>query len=122
MKDKILAMEAGILLDSLIVEDVMGWKERVDFDIVDGIIARYIPNTNDVEQFSPSTDISTAWEIVVKMEKRIDGAWMHLHQDESKWWGCTFDNNKNEGIASEAPEAICKAALLAVMEETKCEK
>jgi hypothetical protein len=114
MKDKILAMESGILIDSLIAEDVMGWKERVDFDVVDGMIARYIPNTNDVEQFSPSTDISAAWNVVEKLQPTL---WVRMNSMmDEHYCGVGSPDMLWEYKSRSMPECICKAALLAVME------
>lgn len=67
-------------------------------------------------EWCPSTNISDAWQVVRKMERQENGLpWFRLHQDESLWWKAEFEH-KVEGIAPEAPRAICIAALKAVEE------
>jgi len=96
-RDEILAMKPGRELDALIAEKVMGWSW--------GIIGDLIP--------AYSTDISAAWEVVEEM-----GDCLHLrqHGEQGEWeaWFCGYPNSKAHGET--APEAICKAALLAVMD------
>lgn len=75
--------------------------------------------TEDPDFLEPySTDMNAAWEVV---EKINDPWWIHLEVTGQSWYACNFWNYKT-GEQSEtvhfqtAPEAICKASLLAVME------
>jgi len=60
-----------------------------------------------------SRNVASAWEVVEKM-----GDCLHLkqHGEQGEWeaWFCGYPNSKAHGET--APEAICKAALLAVMD------
>lgn len=95
-RDEILAMKPGRELDALVAEKV--------FKVVD-------PD----QRWSPSTDVSVAFEVAEEMQRNE--------------WDFTLKNHKRlvhkrryEAIfgtpysvfANSAPEAICKAALLAV--------
>ncbi|MEW8987785.1 MAG: hypothetical protein AB2401_12450, partial [Bacillus sp. (in: firmicutes)] len=65
-----------------------------------------------------STDISAAWEVVKKLKE--DNWCIALNSDYEIWSALFYwDPHKQayECEADEAPEAICKAALLAVLEE-----
>jgi hypothetical protein len=103
-REDILAMPAGRELDALVAEKVMGYKYTSDFDRL----------------FKPSTDISAAWEVVEKfntyrMQKLRDND--HRLVD-GKVHQCFLGKNGNCAYGHTAPEAICKAALLAVLEES----
>lgn len=124
---QISAMKPGRELDALVAEKVMGWeiwngqwsdkqtKELTGYDV-----GRF--------SFNPSSNISAAWEVVEKVAvipfsiskiyTRYGG-----HGWSVNWCleGYDCDNCDNdchkecEINAKTAPEAICKAALLAVM-------
>lgn len=132
-KEEILNMKPGRELDILIAEKVFGWKRiegpHYDYngpcEYGDVLIP---PEMSEDEAFAMmppkgkvplwyfvtekySTDISAAWEIIEKfprfeIEKNSEGIWCVL-MDE-KW-------NRFVGYGETAPEAICKAALLAKM-------
>jgi len=135
-RDEILAMEPGRELDVLVAEEVMGFDvvEDPESAICGGsrvsgglwvIIERdYHEWGHKVDQSEPySTDIAAAWEVVEKMDERK--RWVHIRSsmdqnlkergwavDMGRWW-----NRTRLGVwARTVPEAICKAALLAVME------
>jgi hypothetical protein len=115
-RDEILAMEPGRELDALVAEKVMGYKlhypENYDQCTVD--------KGHIIDCFEPSTDISAAWEVVekyfyvevrkvnTKLELGNGGIWC--------WRACVSKGDGYSSIATSetAPEAICKAALLAV--------
>lgn len=118
-REQILAMEPGRELDSLVAEKVMhivaeqDEKFKMDGYRVGKRWYSYIPFY--------STDISVvAWEVVEKMKSNN---WNFVLSDDlyQDRWVATFywDPNQTpiEAESNSAPEAICKAALLAVMEE-----
>ncbi len=141
-RDEILAMEAGEELDGLIAQNIMGIKKyypgiAMDLSGIDGKVKRVnywwckdVDNSHNsfTELHHYSTDISVAWEVVEKMgslgyyvtieelrpyRQREDYLSMctitkYEEEEDKKEWNARADN---------APEAISKAALLAVMEE-----
>ena len=96
-RDEVLALKPGSKLDLLVCEKVMKW-------------------ITPWEPFFPSTDISAAWEVVEKMSEQWPQ--YQLTKIEDGWsvmWG--FDGyGWPEATGKTAPEAICKAALMAVMD------
>lgn len=113
-REEILGMEAGRELDALILEYVFN-----DCDYHGDYLI-----TVEERDFHPSTDIKAAWEVVEKMRNRPGctccKACIEIH-------GTDFDNESDkpylafihgqEAQGLTAPEAICKAALLVVLEE-----
>ena len=121
-------LEAGLELDCLVAEKVMGWK--LDFNdahsqlIGIGAINR---GNNDVTFFLPeavphfSTDIAEAWKVV---EKALDyqSATTDIDTLTSKailhrwelWFGERGSARYGVDYAPTAPLAICRAALMAV--------
>ncbi|MBA7499340.1 hypothetical protein ES704_02080 [subsurface metagenome] len=91
-KEEILAMKAGRELDVLVSAKVM--EHRME---------------HRIEKYS--TDISAAWLVVEKLSNLIfDLRKVYQNTD----WCASFEGNVAEG--KKAPEAICKAALLAKLE------
>lgn len=108
-RDEILALKPGRELDALVAGKVMGYTTHGQFREKNGVrvmIDRY------------SADIAAAWEVLEEMQKNE--------------WDFTLKNHKRlvhkrqyeaifgtpySAFAPTAPEAICKAALLAVMGE-----
>jgi len=117
-RDEIMAMEAGREMDALVAEKVMGWELRTFKS--NGVDFWHIPGTVRCELDAPkfSTDIGAAWEVV---EKMIGEMWnLSLEYQSAVYW-CEFGKTCVPGdgeIADTAPLAICRAALLAVMEAT----
>jgi len=116
-REEVLALAPGRELDALVAEKVMGWEYK-DAIYSWGEVLRpsqwIKPNGWPVDRVSCySTDISAAWEVVEEM-----GDCLHLkqHGEQGEWeaWFCGYPNSKAHGET--APETICKAALLAVME------
>ena len=109
-RDEILAMEPGRELDTKIEIEVFGLKPSKTTPgwVVEGVRAR------PPRPFS--TDIAAAWEVVEKMSEQWPQ--YQLAKIEDGWsvmWG--FDGyGWQEATGKTAPEAICKAALLAVMD------
>ena len=98
-REEILNMPAGREMDSLIAKFVM----KVD-------------SPHDVYKFS--TDIADAWEVVKKLE--LFSKYCFYGSDADELWtvhSWKYGKPHFTGIESRtAPLAICRAALLAVME------
>ena len=94
-KQEILTMEAGDKLDELIAGEIFHWVYK----------ARVMPHY--------STDISAAWQVVEKLIKRY--VFDLYFDDVGDCWVCKlFDGHQEyKGYGWAAPEAICKAALIA---------
>ena len=94
-KQEILTMEAGDKLDELIAEEIFHWVYK----------ARVMPYY--------STDISAAWQVVEKLVKRY--VFDLYFDDVGDCWVCKLFDGQQEykGYGQAAPEAICKAALIA---------
>ena len=140
-RDEILAMEPGRELDALVAERVMGKPKptvipRSDekfletWDDWGGAWLARFKGDNEIGQYYAlpfSTNISKAWEVVEKIDAgsyRWRLASKHCRSGHV-WWTATLDkylgavNGWKEMVyapGDTAPEAICKAALLAVME------
>lgn len=126
-RDEILAMTPGREMDALVAENVFGWREcRVngnhwaygkppDFDHPDDPRVR-------IEDYS--TDLSAVWEVVAELsEKRGYGFSLGragIRYEPDRMWNVRVGTD--EWVeANTAPEAICKAALLAVCSEAAIE-
>ena len=115
-KEEILIMEAGIELDILVAESIMGYQV---FAGMTSATSPLIITTSQV--LSYSRDISAAWQVVDKLKEEkllfIDIFW------DYEAWFCRIEDIDGKTIgASElacdsAPEAICKAALLAKVKQ-----
>lgn len=119
-------MKSGPELDKLVAEKVMGFTPIKDDD---GTIICFVDEPNETEyfssddecEFSPSTDIRDAWEVVDKFSYSLQLTQSH------GYWTCTMVYKINErGVgqyisaeAKIAPLAICLAALKAVGIEVK---
>lgn len=113
----IMNMTPGRELDALVAEKVMGWKERVDFDCIvedTDVLIRYEPFSMEVREFHPSTDISAAWEVVEKIVSKGFSIQLDFEGDDYAFW-INSGTRKLYEYGKTAPEAICRAALLAVM-------
>ncbi len=105
-REEILAMKPGQELDELIAIHVM---ERENNRTVWG-----------QKPFTPSRQISAAWEVAERYPiatiERVEIFVGNVEVKASLWEG--FDYKEPvEVTAKTAPEAICKAALLAVMDK-----
>jgi hypothetical protein len=132
-------MNARRELDALVAEKVMGWANSTVGGILhvwtttekDGLLFCHHP----IDQWSPSTDIAAAWEVVEKLKdanldagcfdfdllyQRQEGAgeeggpcWREI--PEGKRWFCQFgDSDWACAHTPTAPLSICLAALKAV--------
>ncbi len=115
-KEEILAMESGEDLDRLVAVEVMdlfcvyeppylGWANReywYDMDVIPTNVRSY------------STDILSAWQ-VAKMMVAEYGDFVIDYDDSYNGggWSASVDKLRVAALAKTAPEAICKAALLA---------
>lgn len=128
-REEILSMEPGIRLDSMVAENVMGFRfeeyGKIDAQypcvtpVDDGLIF-WASADKDGRIFSPSTDIAAAWEVVEKLTS--DGYKVVIGYDprllELQWtvlMGHLFDSEKHEVKYDAVQEAICKAALLTTL-------
>ncbi|MEK8215527.1 BC1872 family protein [Paenibacillus sp. FSL L8-0463] len=125
-REEIQGMKPGREMDALIAEKVLGWTDikRVN----PAVIHSFSADGNHANfGFSPvlykhvpfplySTDISAAWEVVTHLKSKY---WYFMLSDENEGWEASFywDPHRPafEAVSATAPEAICKAALLAVL-------
>src|SRR3990167_6527685 len=121
------SIPAGVELDKLIAEKVMGWRlgapHYVHGPLMHGGSMQRawegsgLPRADGSSPFSwgfkPSTDISAAWEIVEKLNE-VQGGIFSLGKNGDAWicfWG---HGDGPSATADTAPLAICHAALKAV--------
>jgi hypothetical protein len=129
-REEILAMEPGRLLDAEIAEKVMGWHTFSPIDTTcDHAVGAggYRRNfafdpADDKQKVIPfySRDISAAWEVVEKLKYEVTVK-KYEAMSGYRYWARVNGADPNqfdEKIAncSTASEAICKAALLAVLD------
>jgi hypothetical protein len=117
-REEILAMVPGEKLNKLVAVKLMGYqldKHRNGW-VKLGDFSTY------PKQYSK--DISAAWEVIRKL--REDNWWIVLNSEGEKWSALFYWDPHQQAYeceADEAPEAICKAALLVAYdfpeEETK---
>lgn len=138
-REEILAKEPGPELDKLIAEHVMGWSiYRYDKDVpercyymlvdksfdpvVDGGYWNAGERKTEEEAWKDnrpfSTDISAAWEVVTHlMNDRKDVIVQCVSFEVNRLFDCAIYEHEEEvavtSMLGSAPEAICKAALLA---------
>ena len=134
-KEEILAMEEGRQLDAMIAHEIFGFEVEWDYppwDIDDrlpkqpflksepriclGPMAHPVANTI----FNYSTDISAAWLVVEKMFEDGYREQQFTRCHRTGVWEAKF-GIVDAGFAESfsLPEAICRAALLAKLEEKK---
>jgi len=139
-RDEILNMPAGREMDALVAEKVMGWSNvekttwsnyRADgTPFGGGKEWRGTPPNHEAE-FNPvlypiknySTDIAAAWMVVEKIRPLFWSTQVMVWDHSDKYIvSCVYRGGHDEpekAINSEAPTAplaICRAALLAVMD------
>ena len=114
-KEEILAMKAGKELNIRVAETVMERRHTQDETFGDMEIDRQMV-------YSPlqpySEDISAAWQVMEQMKGYNPRIAFDTH---SQKWEATFNIREANFtcpvvLADTAPEAICKAALLALLE------
>jgi len=124
-REQILAMDAEQLAEATAIH-VMGWKDgfqlQIDSDM--GICERLRHNeflgAAIWEKWNPAEDIAAAWEVVEKMRANKVYLDVRIWPDEYQVLPHKDENNKlvDGWIVKRRslPEAICKAALLAVLD------
>lgn len=121
-REQIMAMKPGRELNYLVAEKVMGWKYH------DSMIPCIYPpgllpyqNIYGHEVPNYSTDIGAAWEVVEKFDFLYLYRWNNQpckFECDPGEWECKLSEKGTDGflgIGKTAPEAICKASLLAVL-------
>ena len=115
-RDEILNMEAGRELDALVAEHVMKWKWE-DGAGTGGPSSWEGATGEFCVEFEPSTDIAAAWEVVervtaipttIREARRAANTKFAYQWEDAGVWAMA---------AQEAVLFICRAALLAVMED-----
>lgn len=123
MNRKDIETMVGEELACAVAEHIMGWAVfRGDvccqpvFEDANG--KTYTYNATSFDQFNPDESIDAAWMVVEKMAESWRFRLTHDYKRDlpyraafCKWGECAFRNYDNI-----APPAICRAALLAVME------
>lgn len=114
-KEEILAMRPGRELDDLTAKKVMGLK--LCGDTTQTFVLR-------INTYFPvrcySSIISAAWEVVERLEG-MNAKWVCSNKDDGYefWIGGDSDHLVAVVKCKTLPEAICKAALIAVLEGEK---
>lgn len=113
-REKVLSMKPGRELDALVAKKVMKW-EYFPAQVTDTFVRLdyfFDPVSGEAHHhWSPSADISAAWEVVEKLSPRF----MQLTRRHGDLWWCEF-YGEWPVEAQTAAHAICLAALLAVMD------
>jgi hypothetical protein len=122
--EEVNAMEPGPGLDRLIVEKVMKWtvydgipNEYVLPMYVDGMVT-FESNPFEWSYFNPSAKINDAWSVVETMRHRGNEVNLWIYEPHRGIRCMIEDANHGPQFSFKgktAPEAICKAALLAAM-------
>lgn len=112
-KDEILNLPAGRGMDMAVIRDVLKWKHvhTDDFAYV------YInPKYGAVINFSPSTDIAAAWDVIESMRagKFSFSVISAMHGILVEFVTLYGKLKRFRATAPTAPLAICRAALLTV--------
>lgn len=142
-REEILAKEPGEELDALIAEHIFGWRSikgpKFDYDGLcesnDVIVPPTITSAEEAFRYMQpkgeipfayfvnrgwSTDISSAWEVVENIISRNMDVKIYCESMKmNKLFDCVIHEGDVDKVVvsmqSTAPEAICKAALLAVL-------
>lgn len=105
--EEMLALDPGRELDAHIAVMVMGFKE------VTIVGNHYFTDPIDTSLKEYSTDIAAAWEIVSKLKDKFD---VSVYTDQNGMYAAEINFYVVDDCET-AQEAICKAALLAVLGE-----
>jgi len=133
-KQAVLAMKPGRELDALVAEKVMGWRKKT-FPGGGGGFTAWVDENEKVmklisnstmsetcyrcDYFRPSTDIVAALEVAIHLQKQGYYVCIDLKACEETSVGVYEADPANQIAYAKAQtpaEAICKAALLAVMD------
>jgi hypothetical protein len=120
-REEIMQMEAGRELDALVAKKVMGWKygqAGVDWSGWVGVNPRPSKEAN-LGHFSPSTNISAAWEVVEKLKENQYSLPQIYLTDSDNDWHVSVRVAGDQGFidiqSPTTPLAICRAALLTTL-------
>ncbi|XEC97024.1 hypothetical protein AB6A23_11065 [Paenibacillus tarimensis] len=121
LREEIMNMRPGRELDALIAEKVMGWEKRY-LPMTDKEYW-FNPNSEDpvsmpwLDEWNPSTDIAAAFEVMEELQSSHLYIDVRTCADFYEVWITRWDTKKQtETIAyPKLPEAICKAALIAIL-------
>jgi hypothetical protein len=120
-KKEILAMKPGRELDKVVGEIVFGYEVKIFLfqGFAPDPYYRTPSQYGRTYEFLPnySTDISAAWQVVEKLFR--EGYGLLMIGDVDKFTVILAADMNYKAEAKTAPEAICKAALLAKLEEGK---
>jgi len=118
-KEQILSMKPGRELDALVAEKVMEWKTNwLKTDWWEEINPNTHRHKGLVKDFKPSADIAAAWEVAEQLQKQGYVVCIELLPYEETSVGVYEADPANQiayAKSNKPAEAICKAALLAVM-------
>jgi hypothetical protein len=131
-KEEILGMEVGNDLDILVAEKVFGWRKGTnEYNILgwqwscqggnpildDGWDGVWVTPLSCTPNYS--TDIKAAWEVFEKFgfQGSVTYSGSYYYCEIMNGWNKTGAIYGKAENCNSAPEAICKAALIAVMEE-----
>lgn len=119
-KEEILAMKPGRELDALIGKEIMGWTpEETEVNML---------CSPHHFSWSPSTDISAAWQVWQKVTDQEPFSWAIYSDCEDKVFVEHYPDNYSGALESGCgdfrvrglfPEVICKAALLSKFDKLK---
>lgn len=119
-REQVLALKSGNNLDLIVAIEVLGHEPG---EFKDGWIKLGPKFEGCPKRYS--TDMSAAWEVTEQMRKThwstLDSGLKIINRPEVKPFSCSFGKYGIPGTsvyaeANKAPEAICKAALLAVLD------
>lgn len=139
-RDEILNMEAGREMDALVATIIMGLEvhrleksyrgerstpgSKVPGEWIHHVLYVYhTPTSRNLDVSHYSANISAAWEVVEKLQAEPLEYYFGINRTPSipyektgrTHWHCELGGKM--GYADTAPLAICKAALLAVMDD-----
>jgi hypothetical protein len=113
-------MDAGRELDALIAEKVMGWNmSPAPFGTTQDVYQCWHQENRPlmtIHMWTPSTDITAAWEVIEKMK---DKGWGYIFvngptETSTNFWFYKTDDENHTASSMNEPHAICLAALKAV--------
>jgi hypothetical protein len=121
-REQVLEMDAGREMDVLVMEKIFNAEKRYygDEEVWYHHDSNGLPDYEWSFHNSPSTDISAAWEVLEQFPlmicERVEIFAGHVTVNATIY--PTSDSEKaHTATASNAPLAICRAALLAALEE-----
>lgn len=125
MRKRILNMEPGPELDALVAEHIFKWNEakRKTGTCLCGRDEWCEICRPSHSHSRYSTDIKEAWQVVEELLPKMVDSFLIGRYVLNNWVATLTVSAENEKAyqvkANTAPEAICKVALLAVMEDVK---